>query len=116
MFRTSNFTSFKGTLTPYVCACIFFVFDDGLFFQIANVMCEHHHLLSLTPFLTFDVIANADVTCEQGLTDHTIIVRPLWALKLMELTTTTKMAKMSIFFWFSSYLICKRCVVSITCV
>ena len=101
MFRTSNFTSFKVHSHLTSALAFFFVFDDGLFFQIANVMCEHHHLLSLTPFLTFDVIANADATCEQGLTDHTIIVRPLWALKLMELTTT-KMAKMSIFFWFSS--------------
>ena len=34
-----------------------------------NVKCQHNHLLPWDLFLTSDANANADVTCDQGLTD-----------------------------------------------
>ena len=51
----------------HVMSMFAFFFDLCLpILEKANVKCKHHHLLRQTPFLNFDVNANADFTCEQG--------------------------------------------------
>ena len=55
-------------IRPHVTSAFFFDLCRPVL-ENANVKCQHNHLLPWDLFLTSDVNANADVTCDQGVPD-----------------------------------------------